>query len=189
MTGEKENNFVKLLNLTEKLNQPKGEWDWDIVNDRLVWSDVVFKIFRIKPKNFKGNYDAFLDTVHPKDREFVNEAVKKAFEGDGYDIEHRIVLPNGTIRIVNEKGHVFFDHNGKPIRMKGTVQDITNYGRNSEEEWRNYILDMLKDLTDKERMNYQAIGKLQVKAGIFSAISALVSIATMTLIWFLSGRF
>jgi len=102
-----------------------GNWDWNIVTNELRWSDEIYRIFGLTPQEFGATYDAFLDSVHPEDREFVKKAVNEALYGIPYNIEHRIVLPDGSIRIVHEKGEVTFGESGEPIHMVGTVQDIT----------------------------------------------------------------
>ncbi len=61
----------------------------------------------------------------PDDRDFVKKAVNEALYGKPYSIDHRIILPDGTVRIVHEQGEVTFGESGEPIRMLGTVQDIT----------------------------------------------------------------
>lgn len=103
-----------------------GNWDWDIVRNELFWSDEVYRIFGLEPQEFRGTYEAFLNSVHPDDRQFVQKSVNEAlYEAKPYSIEHRIVLPNGSVRIVHEQGEVTFDESGEPIRMIGTVHDIT----------------------------------------------------------------
>ncbi|MGE5241817.1 MAG: EAL domain-containing protein [Bacteroidota bacterium] len=103
-----------------------GNWDWDIVSNELRWSDEIYRIFGLKPEEFAATYDAFLSSVHPDDRQFVVEAVNKALcEKRPYSIDHRIVLPDGTERIVREQAEVTYDENNKAVRMLGTVQDIT----------------------------------------------------------------
>lgn len=103
-----------------------GFWDWDIVTNEVYWSDETFKIFGIRPQEFTATYDAFLQAVHPLDRVFVNENIDKAIkEGAEYDIEHRIVLPDGSIKYVKEQGEVSYDQDGAAVRMVGTVSDIT----------------------------------------------------------------
>jgi PAS domain S-box-containing protein len=102
-----------------------GNWDWNIETNELKWSDEIYRIFGLTPQEFGATYDAFLDSVHPDDREFVKRAVNEALYGMPYSIEHRIVLPDGSIRIVQEKGEVTFGESGEPIRMVGTVHDIT----------------------------------------------------------------
>ncbi len=110
-----------------------GNWDWDIVNNTLLWSDEIYRIFGLKPREFGLTYEAFLNLVHPYDREFVRQSVNEALYGNKpYSIDHCIMLPDGSRRTVHEQAEVFFDANGKPIRMVGTVQDITDRKRADE---------------------------------------------------------
>jgi PAS domain S-box-containing protein len=102
-----------------------GSWNWNIVTNGLYWSDEIYRIFGRSPQEFGATYDAFLSYVHPDDREYVNDAVIEALNGSPYSIEHRIILANGLERMVHEQGEVTFDGNNCPIRMRGTVQDIT----------------------------------------------------------------
>lgn len=103
-----------------------GSWDWNIETNELFWSDEIYRIFGLAPEEFGATYDAFLDSVHPDDRAFVEQAVNDTLsEKKPYDIEHRIMLPDRNVRIVNERAEVTFNDAGKPIRMIGTVQDIT----------------------------------------------------------------
>jgi len=110
-----------------------GNWDWDIINNELRWSDEIYRIFGLSPQEFDATYEAFLASVHPDDRELVKESVNKALsENKPYSIDHRIVLPDGSERIVHEQAEVVFDETGRPIRMIGTVQDITKRNRAKE---------------------------------------------------------
>jgi PAS domain S-box-containing protein len=102
-----------------------GNWDWNIVTNGLYWSDEIYRIFGRSPQEFGATYDAFLSYVHPGDREYVNNAVIEALNGKSYSIDHKIILADGEERVVHEQGEVTFDWNNSPIRMTGTVQDIT----------------------------------------------------------------
>jgi PAS domain S-box-containing protein len=103
-----------------------GNWDWDIVANRLVWSDEIYRIFGLSPQQFGATYDSFLSYVHPEDRELVKQSVNEVlYEGRPYNIDHRIVQPDGSERIVHESAEVTLNEEGVPIRMLGTVQDIT----------------------------------------------------------------
>jgi len=103
-----------------------GNWDWDIGADTLFWSDEIYRIFGLEPQQFKPTYKAFLKVVHPDDRAKLEAAVNLAVTSNmPYNINHRIVLPNGKIRYVHEQGEVEFGEDGDPKRMVGTVQDIT----------------------------------------------------------------
>lgn len=103
-----------------------GNWEWDIASGEIIWSDEIFRIFGHEPGDFKPTYEAFLNTIHPADRDLITSSVGLALKSaKPYSIDHRIVLPDGTERIVHEQGEAEFESSGKPERMIGTVQDIT----------------------------------------------------------------
>jgi diguanylate cyclase (GGDEF)-like protein/PAS domain S-box-containing protein len=104
-----------------------GYWDWHIPENTLFWSDEVYRIFGLAPTAAPPIYDNFISHVHPDDRARVEEAVKQSLATKTpYSIEHRIVRHDKTIRVVREQGEVEFDASGaQPLRMFGTVQDIT----------------------------------------------------------------
>lgn len=103
-----------------------GSWVWDIVENKEIWSDEIYRIFGLAPQEFSVTYEAFLDSVHPEDRELVRKSVDAALKNkEPYSIDHRIVHPDKTVRYVHEEGEVTFDEEGNAIRMMGTVQDIT----------------------------------------------------------------
>jgi PAS domain S-box-containing protein len=135
----------KLVELNEMLQQYNaslaeaqqlahvGNWELDIVSNRLYWSDEVYRIFGLKPQVFKATYEAFLDNIHPDDREMVNQAYTESLKNKtAYSIEHRLLLKDGTIKYVREQCQSFYD-NGKPIRSVGVVQDITDHKKVEEE--------------------------------------------------------
>ncbi|MDH4120449.1 MAG: PAS domain S-box protein [Deltaproteobacteria bacterium] len=104
-----------------------GSWEWDIPSGGLTWTDEVFRIFGHEPQAFPATYPAFLEAIHPDDREKVTQGVGNAVEKDiPYRVEHRVVRPSGEIRTVLETGEVSRDAAGTPLRMVGTVQDITD---------------------------------------------------------------
>ncbi|MGN7612085.1 sensor histidine kinase [Magnetococcales bacterium HHB-1] len=104
-----------------------GNWDWNITTNTLTWSDEIYRIFGVEAQAFAATYEAFLEHVHPQDRQSVKQAVQNSLEDvfHVYNLEHRIVRPDGIERIVHEKGRVFRNRQREPIRMVGTVQDIT----------------------------------------------------------------
>ncbi|MBA7470037.1 Adaptive-response sensory-kinase SasA [subsurface metagenome] len=103
-----------------------GSWDWDIRTGNLEWSEEIEPMFGFGRGEFGGTYEAFLKCVHPEDRQHVVDSVNTCIEkGRDYDIEHRIIWPDGTVRWVLETGNVVRDKNNKAIRMLGIVKDIT----------------------------------------------------------------
>ena len=103
-----------------------GSWELDLTSNSLYWSDEIYRIFEIDPKIFGATYEAFLDAIHPEDREMVNQAYTRSLEtGTPYEIEHRLLMPDGDIKFVHERCETHYDGNGKPLRSIGTIQDIT----------------------------------------------------------------
>lgn len=103
-----------------------GNWELDLVRNRLLWSDEIFRIFEIDKAQFGASYEAFLDTVHPDDRVLVNDAYRQSVESrTPYEIVHRLQMPDGRIKYVQECGETYYDGGGRPLRSVGTVQDIT----------------------------------------------------------------
>jgi hypothetical protein len=97
----------------------------DLLTSRLFWSDEIYRIFEIDPKEFGASYEAFLQAIHPDDREAVNAAYTNSVRTrTSYSIDHRLLLAGGRIKHVHEHCETFYE-NDKPIRSVGTVQDIT----------------------------------------------------------------
>jgi PAS domain S-box-containing protein len=129
-----------------------GSWDWDIKTGELTWSEKIEPMFGFKKGEFGGTYEAFLNSVHPKDRDFVVKSVNDCMDHKKrYAIEHRIVWPNGTVRWVLERGDVIRDKNDEPRRMLGVVQDITNNKKMESElkQQKNHLEKMVADRTQE----------------------------------------
>lgn len=103
-----------------------GHWNWDMKKNEITWSDQIFRIFDKDPKTFKPNYKSLMEIIHSEDRDSFDQDVNKCIEQKvGHDIIHRIVVGNGEVRYIHEKGRAFYDHEGKAFRMRGTAQDVT----------------------------------------------------------------
>lgn len=140
-----------------------GNWDWDIVKNELYWSDEIYRIFNINKQEFGDSYDAFLNSVHPDDRNIVQKSVDDAlYENQPYSIDHRILLPDGSTRFVHEQAEVTFDEAGKAIRMSGTIHDITERKqmeqelRRFNEELEQIVKKRTKELKESEE-KYKAL--------------------------------
>ena len=115
-----------------------GNWELDLANNTLSWSDEIYRIFELDPAEFSPSYEAFLNAIHPDDREMVNRAYTESVKNrQPYDIEHRLLMRDGRIKYVNEKCETYYDTDGTPLRSLGTVHDITER-KLAEEELRRY---------------------------------------------------
>lgn len=103
-----------------------GSWELDLVRNRLWWSDEIYRIFEIDPGRFGASYEAFLDRVHPEDRDLVDRVYRKSVEERTfYEVTHRLQMDDGRIKYVRERGRTDYAEDGTPLRSIGTVQDIT----------------------------------------------------------------
>eukprot|EP00522_Entomoneis_paludosa_P017375 CAMPEP_0172450448 /NCGR_PEP_ID=MMETSP1065-20121228/8774_1 /TAXON_ID=265537 /ORGANISM="Amphiprora paludosa, Strain CCMP125" /LENGTH=697 /DNA_ID=CAMNT_0013202229 /DNA_START=202 /DNA_END=2295 /DNA_ORIENTATION=+ len=111
-----------------------GQWDLDLVNNNLVWSDQIYSLFQIDQEKFGASYEAFLNAIHPDDRDLVNTSYLSHLETkEPYEIIHRLLFPDGKIKWVIESCRSEFDNNGTPLRSIGTVQDITELKQAQED--------------------------------------------------------
>ncbi len=103
-----------------------GNWELDLTNSHLHWSDEVFYIFEIDPQSITPTYEYFLNMVHPDDRSLVNQTYTESVaDYTPYDLEHRLLMADGRIKYVQERCETFYDENGNALRSIGTMQDIT----------------------------------------------------------------
>ncbi len=103
-----------------------GNWELNLINNELIWSEEIYRIFEIDPVGSDKIYEAFLNAVHPDDREAVDQAYTISLENRSpYEIIHRLLFPDGRIKHVHERCETIYDDAGRPLRSFGTVQDIT----------------------------------------------------------------
>lgn len=103
-----------------------GSWELDLMRGHLHWSDEIYNIFEIDKSKFGASYQAFLDLIHPDDRKKVDDVyVRSVKMREPYETIHRLLMPDGRIKFLHERGETFYAANGNPVRSVGMVQDIT----------------------------------------------------------------
>lgn len=104
-----------------------GGWEWDLVTDRFEVSGETSGILGVTERGFAGTRRDFLACVHPEDKERVASAIDDAVSDRArFDLDHRIVRPDGSERVVHAQGEVLCDQQGTAVRLVGTVQDVTD---------------------------------------------------------------
>ncbi len=135
---ENKKNEAALRDSMARLNEAQriakvGSWTLDLADNRLEWSAEIFRIFEIDPQRFGASYEAFLNAIHPEDRDKVNGAYRASLKDRlPYEIDHRLLLPDGRVKWVQERCETLFDEHGVAQISRGTVQDITDL-RHTEE--------------------------------------------------------
>lgn len=106
-----------------------GRWEWDITAGVIRWSAQMCRIYGVKP-GVQRSFEEFLSLVHPDDRDRLQATVQTAYEtGQPYTLEHRIIRPDGVVRLVHARGEVISNDAQRPLRMLGTGQDITAHAQ------------------------------------------------------------
>ncbi len=105
-----------------------GIWDYDLQNNKLVWDDVMFALYRVRREDFSGTYDAWSSRLHPEDKAATEAAIQDTIAGiREYNPEFRVVFPDGDIGYIKGHAQVIKDHSGKVIRLIGTNWDNSAY--------------------------------------------------------------
>ena len=125
-----------------------GIWDFDVPSGELFWDKETCRISGVSPE-LKPSLENFFKIVHPDDLEFVKKSIQGALEDKPYDIELRIFRPDGTERVVHALGELSRDADGKPLKLFGTIQDITERKqaeealRTSQKEYSSLFANMM----------------------------------------------
>ncbi len=174
--SERLGKIIERLEASEKLKQSEqrfllaqraaniGSWEWDIETGNLFWSDTIETMFGFREGEFGKTYDDFMESVHPDDREYVANSVNNCLENQkDYDIEHRIIWPDGSIRWLSEVGDAQRDDEGKAVRMFGVVRDITER-KKTERLFRQSNLELEERV--RNRTNELAVINLELQREI-----------------------
>lgn len=144
LTGQLETQRARLIEAQAVAKV--GSWETDLATMAVTWSEETYRIFETSPDRFRPTHPGFLALVHPNDRAAVDRAFTDSIGQHGACvIEHRLVMPDGRVKSVEERWQVFFDDKNRPTHATGTCQDITERKQATNERDRlfNLSLDML----------------------------------------------
>jgi PAS domain S-box-containing protein len=104
-----------------------GSWEWSVADNRVIWSDELFNIYGIDRTGFVASYEGFLSRVHPDDMEHTTNVIRQAVQDvTPFIYDHRIVRPDGSVRMLHTRGEVLPDTEGKAGRLVGSCWDVTD---------------------------------------------------------------
>ena len=133
-----------------------GTWEVDIATDEVFWSDEVYSIFGLNPDSYVPTYISNIELVHPDDREYILK-IREALRQDNppFNIKYRIVRPDGEVRYVHGQGQIIHDERGTPLRLIGTIMDITETSQLSEQLSYQASHDTLTGLVNRREFEYR----------------------------------
>jgi PAS domain S-box-containing protein len=104
-----------------------GSWEWEVGHDAVAWSAELYRIYGLGPGQFDGTYQGFLSRVHPDDREHTQTVVRQALENvTPFIYDHRILRPDGSVRMLHTRGDVIPNGDGRARRLVGSCWDVTD---------------------------------------------------------------
>jgi PAS domain S-box-containing protein len=119
-----------------------GWWEWSTESGRVVWSEELYRIYGVSPETFKPSFEAYLEHVHPEDRQHCGAMMARALmDGRGFSTHERIVRPGGEVRYLRSQVEVVRNEEGKPIKVLGASLDFTEQ-RHSETALRQAAQDL-----------------------------------------------
>jgi PAS domain S-box-containing protein len=103
-----------------------GDWELDWVTREVYWSPEMYRLCGVPPETHVPTVEAFMASVPEEDRTRMRLALERALSaGTSYHVDHRIVLPDGSVRLVSEQAEIVRDESGRPLRVVGTMLDVT----------------------------------------------------------------
>ncbi|HZN67476.1 MAG TPA: PAS domain S-box protein [Tepidisphaeraceae bacterium] len=103
-----------------------GDWEMDWVTKEVYWSDEMYRLMGVSPATFRPSVESFMAAVPKEDHGAIHLALDEALANcTAYAVDHRVVWPDGTVRVMSEQAEIVCDDGGKPLRLVGTMLDVT----------------------------------------------------------------
>lgn len=133
----------KLHHLSERLaiaikSGGFGIWEYDFIQKRQIWDERMYALYGVSQTDFVVNFDTWLNCLHPDDRDHVSATIEQVLQkNQEYNIDFRIIQPNGDVRYIKAYGLLSRDQQDQPVRMIGVNFDISNHKQAEQELLRN----------------------------------------------------
>lgn len=143
-----------------------GIWDWDLVSGQIHWNKEHEELFGLIPGSFDGTYESFDRCIHPEDRVTTHESVVKTIENRTIMChQSRIIWVDNTTHWIETRGEAYFDEDGQPLRMIGTVVNIDD---------RQQAQEMLEDRLKQERLVMDMTQRIRQSLDLYEILQTTV---------------
>jgi PAS domain S-box-containing protein len=138
-----------------------GSWRWDIVSDEITWSSELYRLFGVEPSGEPITYADFTALIHPADREHCNTIIQEAVESrSSFEMEHRIVRPDGRVRLIYGQGAASLDEDGNLVSMIGTAQDVTERKANEAQAFQLALEQAARQEAERTKERFQFLSEV-----------------------------
>ncbi|ARV15065.1 PAS domain-containing sensor histidine kinase [Polaribacter sp. SA4-12] len=144
-----------------------GSWDWNLISNEIVRDTYQNSLFGMKAEEYTATYESFLKKIHHEDRDNVQFIISEAIKNtSSYAIEYRIIHPDLSVHWLNEKGNIYRNKHGKPVRIIGVTNSITKQKKaeeklkESEERLRNYTIELEEKVAERTKELTTTVQKL-----------------------------
>ncbi|MEE3717242.1 PAS domain S-box protein [Tumidithrix elongata RA019] len=175
---------LELRNLSDRLtlavkSAAIGIWEWDVINNQLIWDDQMYELYGVERSDFSGAYQAWANGLHPDDVFRSENAIQQALQGEKeFDPEFRVVRPDSSIRDIKANAFVYRNDHGEPQRMIGVNFDITNR-KQTEAELERRVIERTLELNEAyEQVQTELVERQKAEASLRESEQRFVSLAT-----------
>lgn len=140
-----------------------ASWEMNMVRNKGCFSKEAYRIYGISPDDFDGTYEGFISLIHPDDRAAVDRSIKKRKGRGAFELEYRIIRPDGSVADIRHLLKPLYDQEGKLLNLCGTIQDITRI-----KEFENFV-GQTEETIDRIQKRFQVL--VQQSSDVFEIIS------------------
>lgn len=141
-----------------------GSWEWSLPDDRVIWLGDVFRMLRFDQANNTVTSKEVLSKFSPRERERFLQSLGEALESGVFDFEFRHTIPETETEYLHLRGTVSYDNSGTPVRMSGTVQDITDRKRVERK-----LQETVERYNSLKKYNHDAVFSLDLRGHVINA--------------------
>jgi PAS domain S-box-containing protein len=138
-----------------------GSWRWDIADDQVHWSGELYRLFGLDPEGPRMNFEDYMQLIHPADRDRVSKIIQEAVaNSSSFEMEHRIVRPDGIVRLIYGQGAAGLTETGELASLIGTAQDVTERKANEAQAFQLALEQAARQEAERTKERFQFLAEV-----------------------------